>query len=47
MPVAEISVVHLDANYLVELAAMRAPQMQQAERWLEQRVAVEVSAAAW
>ncbi len=39
--------VHLDANFLVEIAAGRRPQVRQTEQWLRDEVAIQVSAVAW
>lgn len=47
MAAAESRVVHLDANFLVEVAASRPAQTREIERWLREDRAIQVSAIAW
>ena len=47
MAAAESRVVHLDANFLVEVADGGSSSVRKIERWLRERVSVQVSAIAW
>ena len=47
MAAAEPRVVHLDANFLVEVAANRPAPVREIERWLREGRAIQVSAIAW
>ena len=47
MGAVEARVVHLDANFLVEIAAGRRAQVRQTEQWLRDEIAIQVSAVAW
>jgi len=47
MAAADARVVHLDANFLVEVAASRPAQAREIERWLRDNRAIQVSALAW
>ncbi len=47
MAAAEQGLLHLDANFLVEVAAGQAAPARQIERWLREYRAIHVSAIAW
>ena len=47
MAAAETRVVHLDANFLIEVAAGRATPVRDIEQWLRERRAIHVSVIAW
>lgn len=47
MAAVEARVVHLDANFLVEVAAGRRAQTHQVEEWLRDEISIHISAVAW
>jgi len=47
MAAADARLVHLDANFLVELAAARSAPVRQVELWLQDECRIQVSAVAW
>ena len=47
MAVADRRAIHLDTNYLIDVAAGRSPQVRRIEQWVHEGMVIEVSAIAW
>ena len=47
MAVADRRAIHLDTNYLIDVAAGRSPQVRRIEQWVHEGIAIEVGAVAW